>query len=297
MPAIIERPKVRLLVTDLDNTLWDWFQAWHASFSAMLAKLVELSGVPQDRLESEIRAVHQARATSEYSFLLNELPSLQGGDGGPDALTKYDEAIHVLNAERKRCTRLYPGVLETLTAIRARGVHVVAYTESLAYSTEWRIKHTGLDGVIDVLYSAPDHDRPVGVDISEIRRRPPEEYGLKVTRHEQVERGILKPNENILRTILKRAACDPHAAVYVGDSLMKDVAMAQAVGVHDVYAAYGVSQSRPEYELLQRVSHWPEVDVEREKALMRRADVVPTRVLTTRFAELLDMFEFKGSAV
>lgn len=61
MPASIERPEVRLLVTDLDNTLWDWFQAWHASFSAMLAKLVELSAVPQDRLERSLAAATRDR--------------------------------------------------------------------------------------------------------------------------------------------------------------------------------------------------------------------------------------------
>ena len=34
-----ERPR-RLLVTDLDNTLWDWFEAWYQSFSALVDALV-----------------------------------------------------------------------------------------------------------------------------------------------------------------------------------------------------------------------------------------------------------------
>jgi hypothetical protein len=44
---------VSLLITDLDNTLFDWFGIWHASFSAMLDKTVELSGVPREVLEAE----------------------------------------------------------------------------------------------------------------------------------------------------------------------------------------------------------------------------------------------------
>ena len=39
------RQPPQLLITDLDNTLWDWFAAWYESFSALLDGLVALSGV------------------------------------------------------------------------------------------------------------------------------------------------------------------------------------------------------------------------------------------------------------
>ena len=286
-----ESPIISLLVTDLDNTLWDWFHAWHASFDPMLDKLVVLSGVPRDQLEREIRVVHQRRGTTEYSFLLNELPSLQESAGGQDPMTRYDEAMHVLNAERKRCTQLYPGVLETLKTIKSRGVQVVAYTEALAFWTQWRIKHTGLDGILDVLYSAPDHDFPVGLDLAQLRRYSPSHYEMRETRPEPVPRGIVKPNERILRTILSSTGCSPQETVYVGDSLMKDVAMAQAVGVHDAYASYGFVQDRPEYGLLQRVSHWPEADVRLEQQISREPHVTPSTVLSS-FGELLRYFNF-----
>ena len=133
----------RVLITDLDNTLWDWFAAWHESFVGMLDRLSELSDVPRDVLETEIRAVHQLRGTSEYSNLLNELPSLSARDSDFTPLEIYDDAVHVLNHIRKKATSLYPLVKETLERLRNHGVTVVAYTESVAYWAEWRIKHTG----------------------------------------------------------------------------------------------------------------------------------------------------------
>ncbi|HEX8684644.1 MAG TPA: HAD hydrolase-like protein, partial [Ardenticatenaceae bacterium] len=80
--------------------------------------------------------------------------------------------------------------------------------------------------------------------------------------------------------------------IYIGDSLMKDVAMAQDAGVTDVYAKYGIAQHREEYELLRRVTHWTQEDVERERAIYARATVTPTHVLEESFAEVLDLFEF-----
>jgi phosphoglycolate phosphatase len=279
-----------LLVTDLDNTLWDWFEAWHASFSAMLQRLVALSGVPAEILEPEIRTIHQARGTAEYSYLLNEIPALRQSSPDVEPMIAYDEAMHALHSERKRATTLYPKVRESLQALSTRGVTIVAYTESLAYWTEWRIKHTGLDGVIDALYSAPDHDLPSGVTLDDVRQRPADEYGLKHTKHLHVARGVVKPNEKILRSIIADYGRSPKETVYVGDSLMKDIAMAQAAQVLDVHAKYGEVQDKAEYALLQRVSHWPQMDVVQEQEVRRSAAVVPTVSLEHGFFEVLPIF-------
>ena len=280
------------MVTDLDNTLWDWFDAWHASFSAMLDRLVELSGVPLEVLVREIRAVHQAAGTSEYSWLLNELPSLRDTSADVQPMEKYDDAIHVLNRERILATRLYPTVADTLHRLKEGRVMIVAYTESVAYWTEWRIKRTGLDGVIDVLYSAPDHDHPFGIGRGALRKRAPEDYGLKITQHRYVERGVLKPNERILRQILDECDRNPEATVYVGDSMMKDVAMAQRAGVLDVHAKYGEVQHLPAYDLLRSVSHWPDSDVVREKNVRFSNEIRATVTLNSEFAEIMPLFEY-----
>lgn len=278
-----------LLITDLDNTLWDWFEVWYESFSSLLDGLVQVSGVPVETLEREIRAVHQARGTSEYSFLLGEVPSLVAKANGVDMEKVYGDALHAQRSARIRHTRLYPTVMDTLNTLRSQGVTIIAYTESVAFWTEWRIRRTGLDGVIDHLYSAPDHDLPVGVTLDDVRTLPPDEYGLKETIHEHVPPGAIKPNVKILRSILEDFGRDPEQAVYVGDSLMKDIAMAQDAGVLDAHARYGEAQLRDEYSLLQRVSHWPDHHVNKEQELSVSAEIAPTVVLS-RFDEVLPLF-------
>jgi phosphoglycolate phosphatase len=290
--AVHSRPRVTLLVTDLDNTLWDWFEAWHAAFSAMLDRLCELSNVPRDQLEREIQIVHRRRGTSEYAYLLNELPSLLEKNPGARPSEVYDDAIHAFNRERLRHTRLYPGVETTLRELKRRNTPVVAYTESIAYWSEWRIKQTGIDGLIQVLYSSPDHDFPAGISAKSLRTRPASWYGLQKTVHKHVPPGILKPHTGVLRSILKDFSTSPAEAVYVGDSLMKDVAMAQEVGVQDVHARYGVSQHRDGYDLLRRVSHWTDDDIRRERALSARPSVSPSYALTEDFSQLLTIFDF-----
>jgi phosphoglycolate phosphatase-like HAD superfamily hydrolase len=62
---------ISVVITDLDNTLYDWVEMWYQAFNAMLTKIlkeVEPKGVIRDRLIPEIRSVHQRHGTSEYAF-------------------------------------------------------------------------------------------------------------------------------------------------------------------------------------------------------------------------------------
>lgn len=281
--------RISTIITDLDNTLWDWLDIWHRPFAAMLDQLVRRSGLPRHQLEAEIRAVHQQHGTSEYAFVVEELPSLRRLHPGEDPTEVYASAIAAYRNARDEALKLYPGVYETLLSLRNKGCLLVAYTESMAFYTNYRLRKTGVDQLLDVLYSPADHELPR--DRNEIRTRPPAHYELRRTIHRHTPPGELKPNPDVLRTILADLQVDAGESLYVGDSKEKDVAMAQAVGVLDVWAAYGPPQRREAYEQLRRVSHWPDRDVEAEKRTLA-LDVVKQTVSISSFSELLAVAEF-----
>jgi len=239
-----------------------------------------------------MRAVNQRRGTSEYSYLLNELPSLRALHPGRNLTEVYADAIHAYRSARKQEMHLYPGVLEALLRIKGYGVQIIAYTESLGYYSAWRLRELQLDGVVDHLYSPPDHEFPDGVSPQTLRSRPPEKYGLVKTTHRYTPKGILKPDTQILQQIICDAGVSAEETAYVGDSLMKDVAMAQSVGAIDFLAEYGVVQHSNEYDLLRQVSHWSEEDVRRERSISARPHVTPTYVLHRRFDEIFPLLQF-----
>ncbi len=83
----------------------------------------------------------------------------------------------------------------------------------------------------------------------------------------------------------------PEHTVYVGDSLSKDIAVAQQAGLADVYARYGVVEDHPGLALLRDVSQWAVV-AGQEKALAT-TQVTPTNILRDNLAELLPLFDFR----
>lgn len=271
------------LITDFDNTLYDWFHMWHQSFSAMLAEIERISGIDRAILIPQIRAIHQRHGTSEYAFLIEHIPCLQEKFPEKALNEVFDEAIHAYRSARKESLRLYDGVLETLTELAAQGVMIVVYTESLAFYTNDRVRRLGLDNVVDFIYSPPDHAIPGSVTSHTER----EKYRLTHAEHRYLKAGEVKPNPEVLRDIVTGIGRAREECVYLGDSPMKDIAMAQDAGITDVFAAYGVSQNRESYKLLQQVSHWPEADVQRE---MTTRHVAPAHTIN-RFSEIKQFFE------
>jgi FMN phosphatase YigB (HAD superfamily) len=272
------------LITDFDNTLYDWFHVWYQSFSAMLAEIQRISGIDDTILMPEIRAIHQKYHTSEYAFMIEELPCLKVAFPDQDLRTVFDEAVHAYRRARKATLTLYDGVSETLVNLRSEGILVIIYTESLAFYTHDRIKRLELDDLIDFIYSPADHDIPTGITHYSQR----EDAVLNHAKHLYIPAGIIKPDPAVLIDIVKEINRPPDECVYLGDSLMKDVAMAQDAGVTDVFAEYGGVQHKDEYELLRRVSHWTDADVQREKQTSKRT-VQPSHVISN-FAEIRQFF-------
>ncbi len=287
----MNRDRKGALITDLDNTLFDWVDLWHACFTAMMARVVEISGIPFDELKPEIRKIHQRHGTSEYSFLLEEMHSLSKVLAGKSAVQVFKPAIDAFQTVRRQRLALYSTVAETLLKIKGTGATVVGYTESMAFYSNYRVRRLGLDGVFDFMFSPKDHDFPESISIDEIRKYPAAHYKFRYTEQHHTPKNSFKPDANVLLKIIKELGIDYRECVYVGDSLTKDVAMAQDAKVTDVYAKYGGVQHTEAYALLREVTHWSDTDVQREKLIGER-EVQPSIILESNFGQILDHFEF-----
>jgi phosphoglycolate phosphatase len=281
------------LITDLDNTLFDWVALWFNCFSPMLDGIVEISGLSKETLIPEIAAVHQKHGTSEYSFLIEEIPSLRPVLKGRPATEVFAGPIAVYREQRRKHLKLYPTVAETLLRIKGSGATIIGYTESMAFYSNYRVRRLGLDGVLDYVFCPEDHLLPDGLSAEDLRKYPAEHYELRYTTQDFTPKGSKKPDPVVLNAIVGELGLNKSDCVYVGDNLMKDVAMAIDSGIDDVWARYGQAHKRPEYKLLQDVTHWTPEEVEREQKIREREHVHPTHTLEKAFSEILALFEFR----
>lgn len=230
----------KVLITDLDNTLFDWVELWYVCFAPMMQKITEIAGVAAEKLKPLIKAVHQKHGTSEYAFLLEELqPVIAPGSTEAELMEMFAPAVDAFRENRRKHLALYPTVAETLLKVRGTGALLLGYTESMGFYSNYRIRRLGLDGVFHEIFSPQDHDVPKNMTREQIRKYPAAHYELKFTKHRHTPKGSLKPDAAVLQAIIDQVGAAAEECVYVGDSLFKDVAMAQEVGVADVWAKYG----------------------------------------------------------
>lgn len=284
---------IRLVVTDLDNTVYDWLGSHVPAFEAQVAEMVRLTGLGEDELLDSYRRVHQRVHTSEYAYAFLELDVLDELDAGLPArerLDRYGSALAAYREEHLRRLTLYEGVEETLTALRERGIVVVAHTDAMMFYAGLRVSILGLAPLLDGLFAPADHLWPADV-------RPPfaELFGDPVTHRssvgtqEEFPRHLLKPDPEVLWRILRHFDVVPDEALYVGDSLARDVRVAQRAGVHDVHAEHGLSVGSPLYERLVAVTHWSAEDVRHERQLSEER-VTPTARISA-YPGLLEVIE------
>jgi len=280
----------RLLVTDLDNTLYDWVGYFAASFYAMVDELLRLVPVERERLLDGFRDVHRLHHNSEHPFALLEVAAIRqyfGDASDEEVLAALDPALHAFNSTRKRTLKLYEGVRETLASLSARGTILVGHTEAIVPNACFRLEMLEIGGFLKHLYALDGSQaaHPRGGP----NRSPPPGYVRLVPREDR------KPNPALLLDICRRESVQPSEVWYVGDSLTRDIGMATRAGVVAMWARYGTKVDAEDWRRLVRITHWTDEDVRREAELkLAFADAKPDYTID-RFDDLLKLMQPPGA--
>lgn len=278
----MNKPVIRLLVTDLDNTLYDWVGFFAKAFRAMVDEAVKVIGVDREVLLDELQAVHRRHHESERPWSLLETPAVLArwpNKSVDERRQQLDDAFHAFNRVRLEHLHLYPGVAETLLEIHALGVPIVAHTEASTIAAVTRLRKLQLERVLDQVYAADVGDNIASGPLNVV----------------PVRREIHKPDPRILLDICAMYGVQPHDALYVGDSIARDIGMARQAGMRSAWAKYGTNHDPADWRQLVRVTHWTAEDVARvEDAQRRFGDCKPDVVLHENYAEVLEHFEFQS---
>jgi len=286
----MQEPKISTVITDLDNTLFDWMRMWFKPFRSFLDGLVAITGTPESQILNEIRAINQKYRTTEYSFLLYELPSLKELNHGKDPYDQYGALIDSYKSQRDALLSLYPSVESTLRTIKAHGTLIVGFTESIDFQAKNRVRKLGLDGLLDYLYSPEDHSIPEEVSFGNLRKHEDSHYALRLTKQRFLPKGQLKPDSRLLDSILEEVMANKKETIYIGDNLRKDMSMATNSQLIPVHAKYGETVNHPGYGLLKKVSFWKDSEIARETKFYEEK-FQPDYTIHA-FAEILDHFQF-----
>ena len=288
MPA----PSIALVFTDLDNTLYDWVAWYSRAFHRMLEGAAARSGIERDTLVRQMQQLHCSRHGLEEPEALLHAPSIVERFGSAaNAREALAGAFRSYYRARQGGSGLhvYPGVRATLQRLAAVGVAVIGHTEAPANHAIARLRALGLEhAFVSLLAAPPSADDPTIIE------QDPSTLPFVVRCLGADER---KPNPWVVQQACARLSISPHNALYVGDSLGRDVGMAQAAGLWTAWARYGTRHDPRDWERVVQVSPWSPAQRVQARLDQPPPETTPDFVLHESFDEVLDHFDFEPVAI
>lgn len=303
MTTMKKATDLKLIVTDIDNTVFDWVTYYVHSISALFQEVADITGIPVRQLATEAQDVFTRHGSIEYPFLIQEMPAVEAFYG--DNIDKLlSESVY---RGRKEFMRIadrylvpYRGVSESLKKIREHlpGVPVVALTDAPRYVAMWKMNKLGLLPYFDAVYGLADPRIPTCSQHGRVKVDP--EILLKHLQQSNFDfKGRIrilpdeyeKPGTRGLKTVLMDYGLDEDPAhrsqvLWVGDNLRKDVGLGARLGVTTAWAKYGVLSDQDLYRQLHEFS--PVANVHKNASFSADDKEAPQPAYTlAEFADLL----------
>ena len=260
----------KVLITDLDDTLYSWIEFFIPAFYAMVHELTKITGLEEAILLKEYKDVHQSKHNVEHPFSTLLLPSIKNMYPNMSDIELRNgplkEAFHMFNRERKQRLKLYPGADEMLASLTRAGVKVIGFTDSFEENGYYRLVRLGVDNYFTKVYV---YDRQFNTGNT---------YN---TPHKVIHINKKKPDQDVLLKICKDEQIDINDAIYMGDSMTKDIYMSYCAGIDSIW----IDKDKDDdlYNKLIAISHWTGADFRTEQEIKNKIEelhVKPTYTIS-----------------
>lgn len=254
---------VRLLLADLDNTLYDWVDYFAPAFRAMVHVLAERLHVPEEELTLQFGRIYEEMGTTEYPFTVQSLPVVQNYPM-EERSDLVELALKVFGASRRKRLRPYPGVRDTLRWLRQTGVDIAIVTSAPTYVVAPKLNQLGVLPYTSLIvawegFSVPDDE------ISQRKRsRSPVRQRANTL---SLPRSSFRPKTDAFLAAMQLLKVPPSQCAIVGDSLATDVLPATELGVLTFWARYGLEFGVQNRKTIEAITPGGQVAVAQAYAL------------------------------
>lgn len=261
---------IELIVTDIDNTVFDWITYYVHAFETLIKTVSDIVGVSEDILMQESSVVFEAERSTEYPFLIQELPSVNKHFGNNvEALLRdcVEPGRKAFLKEAAPFLKTYAGVIETLTALKQQKpeLPIAALTDAPRYVAMWKLNKLGILNFFDAVYGLGDPRIPV----NEVSKQIKVDQEILVKHLQRSNFGFSgkvrtlpdeyeKPGVRGFKTILMDFGFEElgtrERVLWIGDHPVKDIGLGHAMGVTTCFASYGNSVAEDVKNRLVRFS-------------------------------------------
>ena len=235
-----EKKPVKLIVSDIDNTISDYFNNWGMAWDKGVEELAKSRGMEKDKLYDSIRENSDGYARfHHFPDIIKETPELSyEGKSAEERkrLEKIDAKIcHDVAKQYHEGNKMYEGVIATVRKAKAAGAKFVLYTDSPASGAVARMADMNFPlDLLDGLVCRADGTTENVDGKVQFKKAPLQVTGGRYDgyRDELVaklgdklvmnEGNVWKPNMDVMQSIMDAHGAKASETVMVGDSIKSD---------------------------------------------------------------------------
>lgn len=263
-------PKVKLLITDMDNTLASHGKYFSTGVEKAITELSAKTKIPESELNTLIGNEMEKARSHDYPWSVEI--ALQdrfqvGKPGGMSVADFHDNIVKpfwkTLDESMSENFKAFPGVESTLQELKAKNIHVAVLSDAPAYIGLKRLETTGISpGLVDRFYGLHNWHDPVNVSTELAAHGYGRVESMLKTPHQLSEFRPLphhweKPDTNGFEALMRAYNVRPAETLMIGDSRVKDVGVAHRAGSRAIWAKYGTPLASEE-AILARLRPAPE---------------------------------------
>ena len=295
-----EKINVSLVVSDVDNTILDFFGNWGVSTKKAFEDLAKSRSISMDALIKDVMTnTHPESRMHDLPAMVRTAPILQPKNDEEKARFAKDDAKIIHEWQKKRESNpFYDGVMATIRKMKANGSKFVLYSDGPMSSVVARLAQRNFPAdLVDAIYAQPalptsKDDKSVPMEVKSKIAEYTKELGDKIRPLVDCPH---KPNPEALLRIIKDMNVDnPKEVVMVGDNIRSDCGGGNRAGVNSAWQKDGADVCKEAVDFYYTVPTNPNyaLGLERMSKQLEDASNTPTVVLEKGFKDLDKHFRF-----
>ncbi len=276
-----------VLITDLDNTIYNFMDYFAPTFRGMVHALSSKLNVEEEVLIDQFKTIFKKYNSIEYPFSVQELP-INKNKSDEEIAEIIKVARGAYNRVRNKNFEPYPYVKETLNYLHKSGVLIIAVTNAPYFHALMRLKALRIDQHYDAIvcwegYPIPDDNYTKDF----LRKVNKTKYQTKIKKVWKLPKKELKPNLDGYKQVLNFYSVSPQNTYIIGDSISKDVKPAIELGAVGIWAKYGMEIKEKNLQTVLRITNWTNDKV---KKIYKDGSIEPELIINN-FAEIKEIIK------
>lgn len=268
----------KALILDLDNTLYSWMEAYTPSFLAQIGYLVERTHIDEETLKDSFKSVFKKYDSVEIPSAVYELEIWDDINISSSLLQDiFSNSQKIFFDKFQENICLFPNVKETLDWAKDNSILIFGFSDAFSFWINYRLKCLSIEQYFETVFAIDDSI----IMNSELVKNADRSSNII-----SVPIQYTKPNTFVIDKIIREYGIERKNIFMVGDSIEKDVIMAQKAEIQDIWAEYGTKYQKSYGSVLRSITPWSRTKQRKEGVFQKKIE--PAYVISN-FAEIKDI--------